>query len=375
MSDSATINDEVTGGAPEASPRRPRTGAGKWPLILGVVLLLVGIGIAIAWPIKVPYYTLSPGPVYDTSDFVDVVEIDSAVDADGELFFLTVSLQEANVFEWVAAKLSRKVDLSPRENIRPVGVSRDQLRRENLARMEQSKTDAQFVALTQLGFEPTYIGTGALVIDTVEGTGSEGVLVAEDVIVAIDGNDVEFRDDLPELLADKEIGDSVFVIVERPVPGSEDPDVLELEIVLGPHVDDPEKPMIGILVDNNTPIVEFPVEINMDSQNIGGPSAGMMFTLEIINQMTEEDMTDGLRIAGTGTIRRDGTVGPIGGVKQKVFAAIDAGATVVFIPADNYDDALLAARDDIKVVRIETINDPLEFLGFDIVDLDLALAA
>jgi PDZ domain-containing protein len=113
----------------------------------------------------------------------------------------------------------------------------------------------------------------------------------------------------------------------------------------------------------------------MDSQNIGGPSAGMMFTLEIINQMTEEDITDGLRIAGTGTIRRDGTVGPIGGVKQKVFAAIDAGATVVFIPANNYDDALLAAGDDIKVVRIETIDDPLEFLGFDILDLDLALAA
>jgi PDZ domain-containing protein len=375
MSGSVTIIDEVPGGEPEDSQRRPRAGAGKWPLILGVVLLLVGIGIAIAWPIKVPYYTLSPGPVYDTSDFIDVVEVDSAVDANGELFFLTVSLQEANVFEWVAAKLSRKVDLSPRENIRPVGVSRDQLRRENLARMEQSKTDAQFVALTQLGFEPTYIGTGALVIDTVEGTGSEGVLVAEDVIVAIDGNDVEFRDDLPDLLADKEIGDSVFVIVERPVPGSEDPDVLELEIVLGPHVDDPERPMIGILVDNNNPIVEFPVEINMDSQNIGGPSAGMMFTLEIINQMTEEDITDGLRIAGTGTIRRDGTVGPIGGVKQKVFAAIDAGATVVFIPANNYDDALLAAGDDIKVVRIETIDDPLEFLGFDILDLDLALAA
>jgi PDZ domain-containing protein len=372
MSESVTIDDEVTGGAPQDSPRRPRPSAGKWPLILGVVLLLVGIGIAIAWPIKVPYYTLSPGPVYDTSDFVDVVETDSPVDANGELFFLTVSLQEANVFEWVAAKLSPKVDLAPRQNIRPEGVSREDLRRENLARMEQSKTDAQFVALTQLGFEPTYIGTGALVIDTVEGTGSEGVLLAEDVIVGIDGNDVAFRDDLPGLLADKEIGDSVFVIVERPVSGSDDPDVLELEIVLGPHVDDPERPMIGILVDNNAPIVEFPVEIDMDSQNIGGPSAGMMFALEIINQMTEEDITDGLRIAGTGTIRRDGTVGPIGGVKQKVFAAIDTGATVVFIPAGNYDDALLAAGDDITVVRIETINDPLEFLGFEVLDLVLA---
>jgi len=92
-----------------------------------------------------------------------------------------------------------------------------------------------------------------------------------------------------------------------------------------------------------------------------------MFTLEIINQLTEDDITDGMRIAGTGTIRRDGTVGAIGGVKQKVFAAIDVGATVVFIPAANYEDALLAAGDDITVVRVETIDDPLDYLNVDLV--------
>jgi len=368
MSGSVTIIDETDGGAPR-SPRTMRPSAGKWPLILGIFLLLVGIAIAVAWPIKVPYYTLSPGPVYDTSDFVDVVETSTYEDANGELFFLTVSLQEANLFEWAAAQLSPKVDLAPRENIRPTGVSREDLRRENLARMEQSKTDAQFVALSELGYEPTYIGTGARVIETVPETGSVGVVLRDDVIVAIDGELIEFRDDLPAALEDKQIGDSVSLTVERPIPDGEDSETLELVIILGPHVDDPERPMIGILVDNNPPIFEFPVEIDMDSQNIGGPSAGMMFTLEIINQLTEDDITDGIRIAGTGTIRRDGTVGPIGGVKQKVYAAIDAGATVVFIPADNYDDAILAAGDSITVVRVETIDDPLEFLQVDLVDL------
>ena len=383
MSGSVTITDEIGSGAPNNRPRSPRPEAGKWPLILGVLLLLVGIAIAIAWPIKVPYYTLSPGPVYDTSDFVSVVETNGAEDANGELFFLTVSLAEANLFEWAAAQLSPKVDLAPRENIRPTGVSKEDLRRENLARMEQSKTDAQFVALTELGYEPTYIGTGARVIETVPETGAVGVVLPEDVIVAIDGEAVEFRDDLPAALEGKEIGDSVVITVERGTEGTDqtefsDPEgaplgegleVIDLTIVLGPHVDDPERVMIGILVDNNPPIVEFPVEIDMDSQNIGGPSAGMMFTLEIINQLTEDDITDGIRIAGTGTIRRDGTVGAIGGVRQKVYAAIDAGATVVFIPADNYDDAILAAGDDITVVRVETIDDPLDYLGFDVVDL------
>jgi len=222
------------------------------------------------------------------------------------------------------------------------------------------------VALSQLGYEPTYIGTGALVIDTVEGTGSDGVLLPDDVIIAIDGEEVAFRDEVRDGLDGKKIGDSVIVTVQRPREGGGAPETIDVEIVLGPHVDDPEKPMIGILIDNNEPIVGFPIAIKTDSQNIGGPSAGMMFALEIINQLTEEDITNGIRIAGTGTIRRDGSVGPIGGVKQKVYGAIDAGTTLIFIPADNYDDALLAAGDDITVVRVETIEDPLEYLGVDL---------
>jgi PDZ domain-containing protein len=362
MGGEAVITDEVSGGAP---PQRVRPrGGGKWPWIVSAILLAVGIAIALAWPINVPYYTLSPGPVYDTSDFIDVEDgSDPGADADGELFFLTVSLQEANVVQWAFAQLSPKVDLAPKENIRPEGVSREDLRRENLARMNQSKTDATFVALTQLGYEPIYIGTGALVIDTVEGTGADGVLKPDDVIIVLNGEDVEFRDDVLNGLAGSEIGDVVVVTVERQVGGTADVEVLELEITLGPHVDDPTRPMIGILVDNNEPIVEFPVVVHIDSQNIGGPSAGMMFALEIMNQLTEDDITGGTRIAGTGTIRRDGTVGPIGGVKQKVYAAIDSGATVVFIPAANYDDALLAAGNDIIVVRVETIDDPLDYLA------------
>lgn len=335
----------------------------KWPFFLAAFFMVVGIAIAIAWPIKVPYYTLSPGPLYDTSDFVHVVGEEQEID--GELFFLTVSLREANAFEYVAAQVNPKVAVAPRQNIRPTGVSPEDLRRENLARMNQSKTDAQFVALTKLGYEPTYIGTGALVIETVPDSAADGVLLTDDVIVGIDGNEVAFRSDVIDGLADKEIGDRVILEIERAIEGSGEAEVIEVEIVLGVHVDDPSRPMVGVLLDNNEPIIEFPVEVDMDSQNIGGPSAGMMFTLEIMNQLTEEDLTGGLRIAGTGTISHDGTVGAIGGVTQKVHAAIDAGATVVFIPANNYDDAVAAAGDKIIVVRVETIDDALDYLGYE----------
>jgi PDZ domain-containing protein len=361
--DHATTMDTEFPDGPEsvAAPRKPMP---KWPFILAGLLMVVGIAVAVAWPIKVPYYTLSPGPLYDTSDFVFVVGDETQYEVEGEMFFLTVALREANVFEYAAGLLNPKVEVAPRQNIRPSGVSPEDLRRENLARMEQSKTDATFVALTKLGYEPTYTGTGALVIETVPDSAADGVLVSDDVIVAIDGADVAFRSDVIDALAEKEIGDEVVLTIQRVAEGSDDSEVVDVVIVLGAHTDDADRPMVGVLLDNSPPITEFPVQVDTDTQNIGGPSAGMMFTLEIMNQLTERDLTDGRRIAGTGTIARDGTVGGIGGVQQKVYGAIDAGAAVVLVPASNYEDALVAAGDNIEVVRVETIDDALAYLGF-----------
>ena len=360
--DSDVVTEETIDGFSDLPPGiRPTKRSPKWPWIVAGVLIAIGIAIAIAWPITVPYYTLSPGPIYDTADFVHVEDGD--VSTDGELFFLTVSLKEANIFEWAAGYVDPRVDVRERERVRPIGVSPEQLRRESLAAMQQSKQTATFVALTQLGYEVTLIGTGALVIETVPDSAADGVLLPNDVIVEMDGKEVAFRDDIINDLSDAEIGDLVEMLVERPIDESTDEfDELDVELVLGPHVDDPTRPMIGVLLDNNEPVVEFPVEVDIDSQNIGGPSAGMMFTLQIMDQLTDGEITHGARIAGTGTIARDGTVGSIGGVKQKVHGAIDAGARAVLVPAGNFDVAVAAAGDDIEVVRIETIEDALAFL-------------
>ena len=340
---------------------RPTAPYPKWPWIVAGVLMAIGIAIAVLWPITLPYYTLSPGPVYDTSDFV-TVEGGEASDA-GEFFFLTVSLKEANAFEWVAAQFDDAVDTRPRENIRPSGVSPEQLRRESLAAMEQSKNDAIFVALTQLGYEVTLIGTGALVIDTVPDSGADGVLLPNDVIVQMNGQTVAFRSDIIDQMQDQEIGDIVTMLVERRLDDdAAASDDVDLEITLGENPDNPGRPLIGVLLENNEPIVEFPVDVEIDSQNIGGPSAGMMFTLQIMDQLTDEELTKGFRIAGTGTISRDGSVGAIGGVHQKVYAAVDAGARAVLVPTANYEAALEAAGDRIEVVEVTTIEDALAFL-------------
>jgi PDZ domain-containing protein len=360
--DSDVATEEVSDGFSDVPPGvRPTGRSPKWPWILAGLLIAIGIGIAIAWSVTVPYYTLSPGPVYDTADFVTVE--DGRASDDGELFFLTVSLKEANVFEWAAGYVDPRVDVRERERVRPIGVSPEQLRRESLAAMEQSKQTATFVALTQLGYEVTLVGTGALVIETVPDSAADGVLLPNDVIIEMDGKQVAFRDDIINDLSDAEIGDLVEMLVDRPIDESVDQfDQIEVKLVLGPHTDDPARPMIGVLLDNNEPIVEFPVDVVIDSRNIGGPSAGMMFTLQIMDQLTDGEITRGERIAGTGTIARDGTVGSIGGIKQKVHGAIDAGARAVLVPAGNYDDALVAAGDRIEIVRIETIEDAVAFL-------------
>ena len=340
---------------------RPPTKYPKWPYFLAAGLIALGLAIGALWSMSVPYYTLSPGPVYDTSDFVHVEG--GHVSDNGELFFLTVSLQEANAFEWVGAHFDKRVDLDAREDIRPTGVSNEDLRREGLAAMDQSKRDATYVALTQLGYEVTLIGTGALVIETIPDSASEGVLLPNDVIIQMDDDLIAFRSDVIDFLAPLNVGDPVVVTVQR--PDSDEPETIEIldfDIILGPHVDDPSKPMLGVLLDNNEPIVEFPVEVQIDSRNIGGPSAGMMFTLQIMDQLTEEPLTHGQRIAGTGSIRVDGTVGSIGGIRQKVHGAIDAGAIAVLVPEGNYDAAVEAAGDDIQVVKVATIEDALAFL-------------
>lgn len=335
-------------------------------------MLLVGsfVFAAVAIPISMPYYAMSPGPVSDVSDFIEVD--DRADSTEGEFFFLTVSLQEVNVIEWVAAKLDSRVDLAPIENIRPAGVSQEELRQQNLNLMSRSKENAKYVALTYLGYEVTYDGSGALVNSTIEDSAADGVLAEGDVIVAVAGEPVEFSTDAVDLIGGRSPGDELTLTIQR--PGVDDPDdvtTMDVTLVLGPYryvdedgnvIDDPDRGMVGVLLSDAPVEVIFPVDVEIDSQNIGGPSAGMMFTLEIIDSLTSEDLTHGQRIAGTGTIDAEGAVGPIGGMKQKTYGAIDAGAEYLLVPAGNFEEADDAAGDDLVVVSIDTIEDAVTFL-------------
>ena len=345
----------------------------KWPFVLAGILLLLGAATAVLWPFNVPYYALSPGPVNDTSDFVMVAD---APEEDGDLFFLTVSLREINALEYVAALVDSEVDLRPRDNIRPAGVTSEDLRLQNLEMMETSKDNAIYVALTRLGYDVTFDGSGAVVSTLLDGSPATGLLEVGDLIVAVDGEPVEFSSEAAEKVGGHAPGDVVALTVERTDEAGE-VETFTTDITLAPYrfesedgsiEEDDDRGMVGLLLLNGPTTVEFPLDIDIDSQNIGGPSAGLMFTLEVMNQLTDGALTKGHRVAGTGTISADGEVGAIGGVRQKVFAAREIGAEYVLVPAGNYADALTASGDDIEVVSVATVEDALDFFE----DLDPA---
>jgi PDZ domain-containing protein len=344
MNDTTTI--EVT-----------RVRGARWPYGLAIGFLAVGLLVLLFWPVKLPYFAMSPGPVEAVTDLVSASDV-ATFESDGEFFLLTVSLREVNAFEWFEAEfLDDRVDLVAREVIRPSGVSQEDVTRSNLAAMDESIDTAIFVALGRLGYDVGFNGEGVEVLQVVEGAPADGALQVGDRFTVIAGIEIQTSDQAAEVIRSFGIGDTINLT------GTRAGEPFEVDITLGPHPDIEGAPMVGVVFDTVNLSLDLPVDINVDSRNIGGPSAGMTYALTVIDLLTAEDLTKGRVIAGTGTIRFDETVGAIGGVRQKVFAARGIGADVVFVPTANFEDALTAAGDGIEIVAVATLQDALDFLA------------
>ena len=335
-------------------PRRRRVPI--WPFVLvGILLLLGGIVLA-AWNVTLPYLAFEPGPVRDVSDLVSVDDHETH-QIDGDLFMLTVATMELNGFDLISALFDDAVDVYPKERVRPPEVTEEEFARQGLAQMDASERTAIAVALRHLGYEVALTGDGARVVSIVEGAPADGVLQEGDVITGIDGDVVEWAPDLVNRLASHAIGDTVSLTVDR------GEDTLDLSVTLVEHTQEPGRPMVGILAETeNERLGELPFEVEIDSSNIGGPSAGFMYALTLVDLLTEDDLLKGHTIAGTGTIDSEGNVGGIGGVRQKVVAAERQGADYVLVPEANYEDALSAPTPDENVISVATLQDALDFL-------------
>ncbi len=341
--------DTLTEPAVDAnSPQRPA----RWPVLLAAVIVILAIVIGVGASVTLPYYSFSPGPAFEVDD---LVTLDNSDPIDGEFYMLTISLSQVSVIEYGLAQFDRSVDIIPREAVRPVGQSDEQYRARNRLSMEESKTNSVFVALNHLGYDVAVTGDGVLVAGLSEGSPVEGILLLDDVIIRFDGVPVTTAGELTSLIADRQVGDEVVLDVirgGRPV---------QVTATLIQHVSDPDRPMVGFLATTDNWSYTSPIDIQIDTTNVGGPSAGLMYTLTLIDLLSDDDLAAGRVIAGTGTIDLNGAVGPIGGIRQKVVSAEATGADVMFVPADNWDE-LEGFEVDIELVRVETYLDALDYL-------------
>jgi PDZ domain-containing protein len=273
-------------------------------------------------------------------------------------FLLTAVFSQAPVpaAGWYLAELTPVVKLLPPEKIAPNQTSPQESARQGFQMLDQSEVVAAAVGVQLAGYPTEIIGQGARVDSILPESLAKGRLQPGDVITAIHGQPISSATNLINLVKVQNPGAPADLQILR--GGNR----MDVTVGLLPPLTPGGPPRIGISVEDAGFDYHLPFPVKIVPQKIvGGPSAGLMFTLTVYNLLSPVDLTGGHKIAGIGTISPDGSVGPIGGVEQKVAAAEMAGAEYFFAPADNYADALRAAR-RIKVIKVETVEQAVAFL-------------
>lgn len=331
------------------SENTPEQRSASWPLYLIGGLFVAGFLSVVAWNVELPYLAYSPGPIADAADSVVAEEVD-LYPPEGELLMLTILQQDVNVFEAFIAGVDPTIDLIRKQAVRREGESDQEYRNRMLEQMSDSSSKAVIVALEYLGYEMLKV----VVNNVSENVPAVEKIEPDDVIRSVNGREIKSVEDIVQILEGYVPGDSITLTVAR------EGVTRELEVELAEREDEPGEPMIGVTLEAIIEPPPFPIDIR--AGDVGGPSAGLMHTLAIIDSLTEGDLTNGRVIAGTGTIDFGGTVGSIGGIRQKVVAAEAAGADYLLVPEGNYETALTAERETIKLVPVATLDDAISFL-------------
>jgi len=322
-----------------------------------VVVVALGFAILGASLVPVPYVTLRPG---STRPVTEQVLVDGAPSYPPEesIAYTTVSIGRASLFEALAGWLDDDVDVLPEAAVRG-DRSEEENRKFNFELMDTSKLVAISVALERLGHDVDIHTTGAIVRQIGEGTPAAEVLQLDDVIVAVDGNAVDAPEEVGELLQEGGPGATHTLTVERP-PGTGE--TVDVEISTIASDTDPERALVGIVPLDRIVGADLPVDVTIDSGTVGGPSAGLAFTLAVLDVLTPGELTGGHRVAVTGTMALDGTVGPVGGGAQKAITVRDSDYDVFLVPLAEVDEVREAVGDDVEVIGVGTLEDALEAL-------------
>jgi PDZ domain-containing protein len=312
----------------------------------GVLALLLGV---LGATLPVPMVALGPGPTYDTLDAVSGVPVVAisglpTFPTSGHLNMTTVAVtDELTLFSALAYWASDGRQVVPRSTIYAPEKSDAQVQEENTEQFAASESNAEVAALTQL-----HLPTRVVVGEFTDGSPAAAALKVGDEIVAVAGKPVDSPSAVADALVDTKPDQTVQVTYKR------DGRQADAAVVLGSSQDRPQG-LLGV----RPGIEPENGEITISLGDIGGPSAGLMFALSVVDKLTPGEITGGRFIAGTGTITQDGQVGPIGGIPFKMAAARTAGATVFMTPADNCTEAKSTAPDGLELVKVATLGDAI----------------
>jgi len=325
---------------------------------------MMAVVVAASLAIPLPYYVEGPGTVRPTQARIAVDGLES-FDKAGMISFTTVSQTSATPALLLRAWLDESIDVLDKEQVLG-GRTSEQDRVINQQLMDDSKVVALVVAFRAVGLDASFSGDGAFIEETSPGLPADGVLEPGEVIVMLDGQPVRAAGDLSEVLADRPVGSQVEVTVRA---GLNDPTERSVELALGTQPDDPSRGFLGVMVSTANLQADLPAEVELDSGSVIGPSAGLAWTLGVIDRLTPGRLDGGRKVVVTGTMGADGNVGPIGGLPQKTKAAKNFGAELLLYPADtdpiDVKRMQQIAGDDLETRPVATIDDALEVLAPD----------
>jgi Lon-like protease len=321
-----------------------------------LTLLIASVGTAVAIAVsvlvQVPYVILGPGPTLNTlgkdSSGQPLITITGrpSYPTNGHLNLTTVSYRgckghQFNIFTALVAWLNPHEAVVPQAEICPAGQTQQQTQEQNAQEMTGSQQTATIAALNELHIP---FSTEVVVVQTEPDFPAAGVLKAGDVITAVDGKPVTSPSSLTGLIAAHPAGSALTVTITR---NGQTSNVQVATKESGGH------PVMGVEIEVQ---YKFPFTVKISVGDIGGPSAGMMFALGIIDKLTHDHLTGGKFIAGTGEIEPSGKVDPIGGIQQKMVGARNAGATIFLTPVANCADAKGAVPAGLRLVKVSTLN-------------------
>ena len=317
------------------------------------LIALMPIGLT-----KTEYYFMSPGPPYQWE--IDYGNNDNYT-FEGNLYQLTVRRDEANIFVYLWSLINDSYDLYPREVILPDGVTPQELSEISIQNMRTSENVAIAVALKNIGYEIESKGDGVAVVGLLEDSPVKDKLKKGDLINSINNTDIYSATEFISTLRTYSIGETVSIGLLREIDGIKEQ--IYIKTTLIEHVEYEGEPMVGFLATTVNERFDFPFEIDIKTGNVGGPSAGLMMALNVYNNLIPEDITNSKIIAGTGTIEIDGSVGPVGGIKQKIIAAKRAGAELILVPVANFEEAQPFETDKTAIVAVDSFDEALAVIS------------